>query len=91
MEGEHPWSSATLPSSSTSADGGHSWSLAVVPSDPAPFCISRQRFRVQMGKDQTIPPCLHQTHASYIPFSRESLCAADVWGEGRQGKTQRGL
>lgn len=43
MEGEHPWSSAALPSSGPSADGGHSWSLAVVPSDPPPFCISRHR------------------------------------------------
>ena len=43
MEGEHPWSSAALPSSGPSADGGHRGSLAVVPSDPAPFCISRHR------------------------------------------------
>lgn len=91
MEGEHPWCSAAPPSSGPSADGGHSWSLAVVPSDPAPSCISSHRG--SKSRCERIKPSLliFIKPTPYMPFSHKSLCAADMWGEGRQAETQRGL
>lgn len=76
------------PSSGPSADGGHSWSLAVVPSDPAPSCISSHRG--SKSRCERIKPSLlvFIKPTPYMPFSHESLCAADMWGEGRQAETQ---